>query len=46
MAWKSSRGIVMSLVVALVVLALAIYGGLLWWKARPRVMRIVRMAKS
>jgi len=26
--------------------ALATYAGLLWWKARPRVMRIVRLAKS
>jgi lipopolysaccharide exporter len=30
----------------LFVIALSIYAGLLWWKARARVMRIVRLARS
>jgi hypothetical protein len=38
-----------SALVELVVLftaAAAIYAGLLWWRERPRVMRILRLARS
>jgi len=32
--------------IVLLVAAVLVYAGLLWWRARPRVLRVVRLARS